>query len=139
MRFWQSISATTDTIAAICSYMPFMNLTDGDMRNIVATIDIATVGQAAPRVGSDPSETWFDDPSSYEALMNHLYPPVGQRSAELICDIVRVYGPQVGRPQERGPLGQTHWTGLRSALAVGDVSLVRRHMRGLWGRLEAMA
>ena len=123
-------------VEAVSGHMRFMTLSDADMRNTVATIDIDSVGRAAIRfAGSDLSGV-FAKTGDYVELVSHLYPPRDQRSGELICEIVRACEPSIGQPGGGGPCQKAHWHALRMAMEAGDASLARRHMRGLWGRLE---
>lgn len=121
-------------IEAVSGHMRFMSLTDADMRNTVATIDIDSIGRAAARFAGSDLAGPFAGTGNYLALVSHLYPPRDQHSGELICEIVRACEPNAGQPG--GPCHEGHWHALRIALEVGDASLARRHMRGLWGRLD---
>ena len=126
-------------VAAIVGHMQFMDIADLDMRNTVATIDIYAIGAAANSINTDNVEKLFDTsdgPASYEAVVAALYPSPEKRAAELICDIVRAYKPEVGSPAGPPRRLAQHMTGLRAALVARDASLVCRHMRGLWGRLD---
>lgn len=127
------------TIATIAAQMKLMDFADVDLRNIVATIDTYAVGAVAGSIEPAKVFSLGEDPvcvPSYAAMIEALYPPAQKRSAELICDIIRAYKPELASPLYAGEGRHSQWHGLREALLKRDRALVQRNMRGLWGRLD---